>query len=113
MWKLLPLCAAAWLLALAAPAADKAPRKVKLEGVLRTGVVAIGGETTGTVLKTKKGDFELDLGKDKNLRAKAERLNGKKVVVAGTLRVRKGVEVTSRKEYMVKTPPPPASSSKK
>ena len=101
MWKLLPLCAAAWLLALAATAADKAPRKVKLEGVLRTGVVAIGGETTGTVLKTKDGNFELDLGKDRELRARAEKLDGKRVVVAGTLRVRKGVEVKERRVITV------------
>jgi len=88
------------LLAVPAPGADKGkegPKKVEVKGTLRTGVVAIGGETTGTVIDTKAGRYELELGKDKALRAKARRLDGTPVVVAGTLEVRKGIEVRQRK----------------
>ncbi len=79
-------------------AADKeAGKKVEVKGTLRTGVVAIGGETTGVVVATKGGTYELELGKDKALRRQAEKLNGKAVLVAGTLEVRKGVEVKERR----------------
>jgi hypothetical protein len=78
-------------------AKDKGGKKVELTGTLRTGIVAIGGETTGTVIETKKGKFELEFGKQKELRKKAEKLNGKDVTVTGTLEVRKGVEVKERK----------------
>jgi hypothetical protein len=92
-------------LALPAFAADKdkdkdkdEPKKVEVKGKLHTGVVAIGGETTGVVVETEKeGSYELDLGKDKELRDKADKLDGKAVVVAGTLTVRKGVEVKERR----------------
>ena len=46
------------LLAVPALAADKekeGAKKVEVKGKLRTGVVAIGGETTGTVIDTKEG----------------------------------------------------------
>ena len=75
----------------------KEAEKVELTGKLRTGVVAIGGETTGVTLETKLDKFELEFGKDKELRQKAEKLNGKLVKVAGTLEIRKGVEVKERK----------------
>jgi hypothetical protein len=78
--------------------ADKeAGKKVEVKGTLRTGVVAVGGETTGVVVATKAGTYELELGKDKDLRRQAEKFNGKAVVVAGTLEVRKGVEVKERR----------------
>ena len=88
---------------------DKGAKKVELTGKLRTGIVAVGAETTGAVLETKKGKFELDFGKDKELRQKAEDLNGKAVKVAGTLEIRKGVEVKERK--IVKVLPWPVSRS--
>lgn len=75
----------------------KATNKVELTGTLRTGIVAIGGETTGAIIETKKGKFELDFGKQKELRQKAEKLNGKAILVVGTLEIRKGVEVKERK----------------
>ena len=79
-------------------AKDKEPaKKMEWKGTLRTGVVAIGGETTGVVLDTKGGKFELDLGKNKELRDRAAKLNGKPVTVTGTLTVRKGVEVKERR----------------
>jgi hypothetical protein len=87
------------LLAVPALAADKekGAKKVEFKGKLRTGIVAIGGETTGTIIETKDGTYELELGKDKELRAKAKRLDGKPVVVTGILGVRKGIEVKERK----------------
>jgi len=88
------------LLALPALAADK---EVQVRGTLKTGIVAIGGETTGTIVRTKAGTFELDLGKDKELRALAKKLDGKEVVVSGPLQVRKGVEVKERRIITVKT----------
>lgn len=84
-------------LTLAAMGADKEAKKVEMKGTLRTGIVAIGGETTGTILQTKDGTFELDFGKNKDLRQKAEKLNGKTVMVTGTLEVRKGVEIKERR----------------
>lgn len=81
-------------------AKDKAAgkgQKVTMTGTLKTGIFAIGGETTGTILRTKKGTYELDLGKNKDLRTMAKRLDGKMVEVTGTLNIRKGVEVKERR----------------
>ena len=80
-------------------AADKENEAKKIDaiGTLKTGIVAPGGETTGIVLATKEKTYELDFGKDKELKAKAEKLNGKKVEVSGTLRVMKGIEVKERR----------------
>jgi hypothetical protein len=91
-----------WLFTLAAWG-DQPAKKVEMTGKLRTGVVAIGGETTGIIIETKKGRFELDLGKNKELRARAAKLNGKQVTVTGTLVIRKGVEVKERRIITVKT----------
>jgi hypothetical protein len=78
-----------------APKVEESYIKVEVKGTLQTGIAAIGGETTGVLIKTKDGTLELDL-KDKDLRADAEKLNGKPVLVSGTLAVRKGVEVGQR-----------------
>ena len=81
-----------------ATAADKEEgAKINVQGKLKTGVVAAGGETTGTVIETKDKSYELDFGKDKELREKAEKLKGKQVMVSGTLIVKKGVEVKERR----------------
>ncbi len=69
--------------------------KIHARGKLETGIMAIGGETTGTVLKTKGGTLELDLAKNK-LTDQAEKWNGKDVVVTGELSIRKGVEIRQR-----------------
>jgi hypothetical protein len=95
MWKLL-LLGLACFLGLTAAVAQEA-KKVELQGKLRTDIVAIGGETTGVIIQTKEGDFELDLGKNKEIRDTADKLHGKMVQVSGTLTVRKGVEVKERK----------------
>jgi hypothetical protein len=80
----------------AAPKDEATYAKVEIQGTLETGIVAIGGETTGTIVKTRDATFELDLGKDKELRGLAEKLNGKRVHVTGKLAVRKGVEIRQR-----------------
>src|SRR5947207_1141086 len=66
--------------------------KITAKGALRTGLVAIGGETTGTTITTKDGTLELDFGKNKKLRDLAAKLDKKPVEVTGTLTMRQGVE---------------------
>ena len=64
-------------------------------GTLKTGIMAIGGETTGTILKTKEGTvYELELGE--KFSRPGEELNGKTVMVTGSLKIRAGVEVKER-----------------
>ena len=65
------LSGAIFVVALSGARAGEAAKAVELRGILRTGIVAIGGETTGTIIQTDKGAFELDLGPGKDLRAKA------------------------------------------
>ena len=90
------------LAALSATAADKEePKATEWTGKLETGIVAIGGETTGVVLTTKSGRFELQLNKEQ--REKAEKLNGKQVTVTGKLTIKKGVEVRERRIIEVTT----------
>ncbi len=78
-----------------APPADEGI-SVTVVGTLRTGIVAIGGETTGTTITAKGVTWELDLGKNVELRQKAKGWDGKKVTVRGTLERRVGVEVKER-----------------
>ena|SRR6266404_8563682 len=89
----------------AAGAGDQANTSTKsYRGILKTGIVAIGGETTGVTLTTKnEGVFELDLGKNQELQRRAEELNGKNVVVVGDYKPREGVEVKLRRIILVKT----------
>ncbi|MCI0464769.1 MAG: hypothetical protein L0Z62_48210 [Gemmataceae bacterium] len=75
--------------------------KVEVKGRIKTGIVAIGGETTGTIITTAAGTLELDLSKNKELREQAEKLNGKVAVAQGTLSIRKGVTV--RRERLIVT----------
>ena len=81
-------------------AADLAPAEesvtVTVVGTLRTGIIAIGGETTGTTITAKGIKWELDLGKNAELRAAAEKLDAKQVTVTGTLERRAGIEVRER-----------------
>src|SRR5437879_3570684 len=65
---------------------------VKVAGKLRAGIVAVGGETTGFTVTASGITWELDFGKNAELRTAAEKLDGKKVVVEGTLERRAGVE---------------------
>jgi hypothetical protein len=88
-----------------APAAAEksvpAPTAARLwTGTLRTGIVAVGGETTGIVLETPEGRVELQSATDA-IRAQLQGLNGKSVTVRGTLTVRAGVEVRERRIVLV------------
>ena len=76
------------------PATDSI--SVTVVGTLRTGIVAIGGETTGTTITAKKVTWELDFGKNTELGKAAEKLDGKTVKVTGTLERRAGVEKKDR-----------------
>src|SRR4051794_29529553 len=69
---------------------------VTVVGTLRTGIIAIGGETTGTTITAKGIKWELDFGKNADLRAAAEKLNGKQVTVTGILERLPGVEIKER-----------------
>jgi hypothetical protein len=99
------------LAVLAAPAGaqdkDKPARKddsyikVEAKGKLMTGIMAIGGETTGVEIKTSAGNFELEL--DKKQMAQADKLNEKTVIVTGTLYVKKGVTRGQRTIVKVQT----------
>ena len=89
------------LLCSTAIAADPRPAvedsiTVNVVGTLRTGIVAIGSETTGTTITAKGVTWELDFGKNTELQKVAEKLNGKRVSVRGTLERRAGVEVKER-----------------
>lgn len=70
--------------------------RVEVQGTLRTGIMAIGGETTGTTITAKGVTWELDLGRGDDLRKKAEKLNGKAALVRGELTRRGGVEIKER-----------------
>jgi hypothetical protein len=69
---------------------------VKVKGTLKTGIVAIGGETTGTTITAKGITWELDLAGNAALRNMAEKLDGKKAIIEGRLERRKGVEIPER-----------------
>jgi hypothetical protein len=68
---------------------------VKVVGTLQTGIIAIGGETTGATITAQGITWELDFG-NSPLRKTADTLDGKKAVVQGRLERRKGVEIRER-----------------
>ncbi len=68
-------------------------------GRLLTGIVAIGGESTGVVLEVGQDRFELQL--DANQRKIADSLKGQQVTVKGKLETRQGVEVPTRRIIVV------------
>jgi len=83
-------------------------------GILAVGVMAIGGETTGTIISDGKTTYELDI-RDAVLKRKSEELSGKSVTVKGTLTIKRGVEITQRHILVVESlqaadtaPPPPS-----
>jgi hypothetical protein len=82
--------------AVAADKQEDAPIKVEVVGTVQTGIVAIGGETTGILVKVKGVVWELDPGKNQDLRAQAEKLNGKLGVISGNYQVKQGVEIRQR-----------------
>jgi hypothetical protein len=76
---------------------------VEIKGLLRGGAIAIGGETTGTVILASNLSFELDFGDQAELREAARKLNGQTVLVTGRLEGRRGVEIPLRSVVNVKT----------
>jgi len=79
----------------------KEAKKVELKGIIKTGIVAIGGETTGTIVETKEGNYELAVSKE--LRADVDKLNKMEAIVTGTLAIKKGLAVKERKIVTVET----------
>jgi len=69
---------------------------VKVVGKLRTGLMAIGAETTGTTITANGITWELELGKQTTFRKEAQQLDGKQVIVHGRLERKQGVEIQER-----------------
>jgi len=69
--------------------------KVDVTGVLKTGIVAIGGESTGTTISAKGVTWELEFPAQKK-KLDLESLNGETVRVRGELEKRAGVEIKER-----------------
>lgn len=78
------------------PAAKESVR-VEVVGRLTTGLMAIGGETTGIAVSARGLSWELDVGLRQDLRQKADRLSGQVVIAKGTLEPRTGVELRQRR----------------
>jgi hypothetical protein len=77
--------------------------KVEVKGIIQTNMAAIGGETTGVVIKVGDLSWDLDLGENRVLQELAERLNGKTVLVKGTLMRIKGTEIGERNVVVVES----------
>jgi hypothetical protein len=77
--------------------------KVELKGIIQTNMAAIGGETTGAVIKVGDLSWDLDLGENKALQELAERLNGKTVLIKGILMRIKGIERGERDVVVVES----------
>jgi len=65
-------------------------------GSLKTGIVAIGGETTGTTLSVRGGTWELDFSRRPYFEKLLKKLDGKTVYVSGVLLQKRGVEISRR-----------------
>ena len=72
-----------------------APREFR--GVLRHPVLAPGGETTGVVISTPEGTYELDLKRNREWENQLLRLRGKPVIVVGKLTVGRSIEGRQRR----------------
>ena len=74
---------------------------VTVRGIVKSGVVAIGAETTGTTITANGVTWELELqGKQAS---RASELNGRMAVVTGELTVLRGVERRERPVVKVKS----------
>lgn len=67
---------------------------VTVHGTLKTGVMAIGAETTGVTITSSAATWELDL--DGQQLKVATKLNGRKAIISGRLRHAGGVEIKNR-----------------
>jgi hypothetical protein len=65
-------------------------------GRVTTGMMAIGGESTGIMLANGRESFELQPANDA-IRQQLQNLNGKSATVRGRLDIRQGVEVRERR----------------
>jgi hypothetical protein len=77
--------------------------RMELKGIMQTNMAAIGGETTGVVIQVGDLSWELDLGDNRALQELAERLNGKTVLIKGTLMRIKGIERGERDVVVVES----------
>ena len=77
--------------------------KVEIKGIIQTQIMAIGGETTGVIIKAGDLSWELDLGTNKQLHELAERLHGKTALVRGTLKRISGIERGERDVVVVES----------
>lgn len=76
--------------------------EVEMAGIIRTGVMAIGGESTGTTITALGFTWELDLGGNEDFAKFAQKSHGMEVVVKGTVTVKQGVERGRRVIVVVK-----------
>lgn len=65
-------------------------------GTITSGLMAIGGETTGIVIVTAQDQLELQPA-DQAMRQRLQQLNGKTATIRGILETRPGVEVKTRR----------------
>jgi len=104
MWRLLLGVGVVLLSAANSLAADEDQHiKVEIRGVLKSGIVAIGGETTGVTITANKVTWELDFSQAKDLQKLATELNGKTVDVTGKYIRKPGVEIRERHIVVVET----------
>lgn len=73
------------------PAGAKDSIEIEVVGVVKTGIMAIGGESTGVTITSDGATFELDLK-----RFQTANPNGKRARVSGRLIFKNGVEVDRR-----------------
>jgi len=89
------LLAALTLLGVSAAVAEDFIR-VEIRGTLNSGIMAIGGETTGTTVSAGEIVWELEISPNSDLAERLAALNGAEVVVTGSYREMRGVEVPLR-----------------
>ena len=70
--------------------------KVEIKGKLQTGVIAIGGETTGVTINANNITWDLDGGGNPKVDEQIQAHSGKISVVKGTLTLTRGVEIPNR-----------------
>ena len=108
MTRLLDTAAAAIILILpiilsAAGRDDAYYVKVEIKGILQTQIIAIGGETTGVIIRAGDSSWDLDLGTNRQLHELAERFDGKTALVRGTLKRISGIERGERDVVVVES----------
>lgn len=96
-YRMLAACLLAGAALMGLPAAFGAPYvRVEVRGTLNTGIMAIGGETTGTIISAGDVVWELEIPPESELAHGLETLNGAEVIVTGRYREKRGVEVPLR-----------------